>query len=114
MLCATCNTREATITGTMYLGVMTVCQRPFCEPCASAFNRPDDLPTDLDALLTRIGPIDFATVRASIRAVEASATAEELQGTAAGIARSAVLHSQRLPADLQAFVDRHVRPASAA
>jgi hypothetical protein len=114
MRCGTCNKREATITGTMYLGVMTVCHRPFCEQCAAAFSSADDLPTDIDALLTKIGPIDFATVRESMRGVEASASAEELAGTAAGILRSAALHSQLLPADVQAFVDRHTRAAPAA
>jgi hypothetical protein len=110
MRCGTCNKREATITGTMYLGVMTVCHRPFCEPCAAAFGSADDLPTDVDALLTKIGPIDFATIRESMRAVEASASAEELAGTVAGILRSAQLHGQLLPPDVQAFVERHAGP----
>lgn len=114
MRCGTCNKREATITGTMYLGVMTVCHRHFCESCAAAFSSADDLPTDLDELLTKIGPIDFATVRESMKAVEASSSAEELAGTVAGILRSAHLHSQLLPADVRAFVERHSRPAPAA
>jgi hypothetical protein len=112
MRCGSCNKREATITGTMYLGVMTVCQRPFCEPCAAAFSSADDLPTDLDSLLTKIGPIDFDTVRESMRAVEASATAEELAGTVAGIVRSAHLHSQLIPPDVKAFVERHSAPTA--
>lgn len=93
MVCDRCGEREATIHLAQVVAGAPVRGAHLCEPCAAAPAPPDlDDARRLVELEARGGPHPGAAW---------------FRMAAAELARRAAAHGQALPADVQAFVDRH-------
>ena len=123
-ICAHCGERLARYWAYTILSSVTLRITPTCGPCFDAelaadgaFDpRPTEVveptPTNHDARILALGPIDWAVLRPCLVQLESAPEmpVHELVFVADAVRRIAAHHDQPLPPDVAAFVARHAPP----